>query len=59
MANQDTLDRVWLNVQIPRTSKEILGHMSFDLDMSMSAICRRAIQKEIEAYEQAKTANHN
>lgn len=42
----------WLNLKISPHDKEILGKMSVDRDMSMSAICRQLIRGEVERYEQ-------
>lgn len=42
----------WLNLKISHHDKEILGKMSVERDMSMSAICRQLIRGEVERYEQ-------
>lgn len=42
----------WLNLKISLHDKEILGKMSVERDMSMSAICRQLIRREVECYEQ-------
>ena len=42
----------WLNLKISLHDKEILGKMSVERDMSMSAICRQLIRGEVERYEQ-------
>ena len=42
----------WLNLKISSHDKEILGKMSVERDMSMSAICRQLIRGEVERYEQ-------
>ena len=42
----------WLNLKISTHDKEILGKMSVERDMSMSAICRQLIRGEVELYEQ-------
>ena len=42
----------WLNLKISLHDKEILGKMSEERDMSMSAICRQLIRGEAERYEQ-------
>lgn len=44
----------WLNIKIPEPDKEILGKMSVERDMSMSAICRLLIHEEVVRYEQTK-----
>lgn len=31
--------------------KDVLGHMSVERDMSMSAICRQLINEEVRKYE--------
>lgn len=42
----------WLNLKISPHDKEVLGKMSVERDMSMSAICRQLIRVEVERYEQ-------
>lgn len=42
----------WLNLKISPHDKEVLGKMSVERDMSMSAICRQLIRGEVERYEQ-------
>ena len=42
----------WLNLKISSHDKEVLGKMSVERDMSMSAICRQLIRGEVERYEQ-------
>ena len=42
----------WLNLKISQHDKEVLGKMSVERDMSMSAICRQLIRLEVERYEQ-------
>ena len=42
----------WLNLKISPHDKEVLGKMSAERDMSMSAICRQLIRGEVERYEQ-------
>ena len=42
----------WLNLKISLHDKEVLGKMSVERDMSMSAICRQLIRVEVERYEQ-------
>lgn len=42
----------WLNIKIPESDKEILGKISVERDMSMSAICRQLIHEEVVRYEQ-------
>ena len=44
----------WLNLKISPHDKEVLGKMSVERDMSMSAICRQLIKKEIAEYVKAK-----
>lgn len=43
----------WLNLKISSHDKEVLGKMSVERDMSMSAICRQLIRGEVERYEQS------
>lgn len=43
----------WLNLKISPHDKEVLGKMSVERDMSMSAICRQLIRGEVERYEQS------
>lgn len=50
MAKEDC--RSWLNLKISQHDKEVLGKMSVERDMSMSAICRQLIRMEVERYEQ-------
>lgn len=45
---------VWLSIKLSQDDKEKLGRMSVELDMSMSAICRQLIKKEIEEYVKTK-----
>lgn len=42
----------WLNLKISPHDKEVLGKMSVERDMSMSAICRQLIRVEVERYDQ-------
>lgn len=42
----------WLNLKISTHDKDVLGKMSVERDMSMSAICRQLIREEVERYEQ-------
>lgn len=44
----------WLNLKISPHDKEVLGKMSVERDMSMSAICRQLIRGEVERYEQSR-----
>ena len=44
----------WLNLKISAHDKEVLGKMSVERDMSMSAICRQLIRGEVERYEQSR-----
>lgn len=44
----------WLNLKISTHDKEVLGKMSVERDMSMSAICRQLIRGEVERYEQSR-----
>lgn len=44
----------WLNIKIPEPDKEILGKISVERDMSMSAVCRQLIHEEVVRYEQSK-----
>ena len=44
----------WLSIKLSQDDKDKLGHMSVELDMSMSAICRQLIKKEIAEYVKAK-----
>ena len=44
----------WLNLKISKHDKEVLGKMSVERDMSMSAICRQLIRGEVERYEQSR-----
>lgn len=43
----------WLTLKISPHDKEILGKISVERDMSMSAICRQLIRGEVERYEQS------
>lgn len=43
----------WLNLKISLHDKEVLGKMSVERDMSMSAVCRQLIRGEVERYEQS------
>ena len=42
----------WRNLKISPHDKDVLGKMSVERDMSMSAICRQLIRVEVERYEQ-------
>ena len=42
----------WLSIKLSQEDKDMLGRMSVELDMSMSAICRQLIRGEVERYEQ-------
>lgn len=44
----------WLSIKLSQKDKDMLGHMSVELDMSMSAICRQLIKKEIAEYVKTK-----
>lgn len=44
----------WLNLKLSQEDKDMLGRMSVERDMSMSAICRQLIKKEIADYVKAK-----
>lgn len=44
----------WLNLKISQHDKEVLGKMSVERDMSMSAICRQLIRGEVERYERSR-----
>lgn len=44
----------WLNLKLSQEDKDMLGRMSAERDMSMSAICRQLIKKEIKEYVKAK-----
>ena len=44
----------WLNLKISPHDKEVLGKMSVERDMSMSAICRQLIRGEVERYERSR-----
>lgn len=44
----------WLNIKISQDDKDMLGRMSVERDMSMSAICRQLIKREIEEYVKRK-----
>ena len=44
----------WLSIKLNKEDKDMLGHMSVELDMSMSAICRQLIKKEIAEYVKTK-----
>lgn len=52
MAKADCVS--WLNLKISKHDKEVLGKMSVERDMSMSAICRQLIRGEVERYEQSR-----
>ena len=45
---------VWLSFKLSPDDKYKLGRMSVELDMSMSAICRQLIKKEIAEYVKTK-----
>lgn len=44
----------WLSIKLSQEDKNMLGRMSVELDMSMSAICRQLIKKEIAEYVKTK-----
>ena len=44
----------WLSIKVNQDDKDMLGRMSVELDMSMSAICRQLIKKEIAEYVKTK-----
>ena len=44
----------WLSIKLSQEDKDMLGRMSVELDMSMSAICRQLIKREIAEYVKAK-----
>lgn len=44
----------WLSIKLNQEDKDKLVRMSVELDMSMSAICRQLIKKEIAKYVKAK-----
>lgn len=44
----------WLSIKLNQEDKDKLGHMSVEMDMSMSAICRQLIKKEIAKYVKEK-----
>ena len=44
----------WLSIKLNQEDKDKLGRMSVELDMSMSAICRQLIKKELEKYVKTK-----
>lgn len=44
----------WLSIKLSQDDKDNLARMSVELDMSMSAICRQLIKKEIAQYVKAK-----
>lgn len=44
----------WLTLKLSQEDKDMLGRMSVERDMSMSAICRQLIKKEIADYVKAK-----
>lgn len=46
--------RVYLCVMVEEHVKDVLGHMSVERDMSMSAICRQLINEEVRKYERQK-----
>lgn len=43
--------RVYLCVMVEEHVKDVLGRMSVERDMSMSAICRQLINEEVRKYE--------
>lgn len=47
----------WLNIKLSQDDKDMLGRMSVELDMSMSAICRQLIKKEIAEYVKTKESD--
>ena len=44
----------WLSIKLSQEDKDMLGRISMELDMSMSAICRQLIKKEIAEYVKTK-----
>lgn len=44
----------WLSIKLSQKDKDMLGRMSVEMDMSMSAICRQLIKREIEKYVKTK-----
>lgn len=44
----------WLSIKLSQDDKDKLSRMSVELDMSMSAICRQLIKKEIVEYVKTK-----
>ena len=44
----------WLSIKLSQEDKDMLGRMSVELDMSMSAICRKKKKKEIAEYVKTK-----
>ena len=44
----------WLSIKLSQKDKDMLGRMSVELDMSMSAICRQLVKKEIADYVKTK-----
>lgn len=44
----------WLSIKLNKEYKDMLGKMSVELDMSMSAICRQLIKKGIAEYVKTK-----
>ena len=44
----------WLSIKLSQEDKDKLSRMSLELDMSMSAICRQLIKKEIAEYGKTK-----
>lgn len=44
----------WLSIKLSQKDKDMLCRMSVELDMSMSAICRQLIKKEIADYVKTK-----
>ena len=44
----------WLSIKLSQEDKDMLGRMSVELDMSMSAICRQLIKREIAEYVKTK-----
>ena len=44
----------WLSIKLSQEDKDMLGRMSVELDMSMSASCRQIIKMEIAEYVKIK-----
>ena len=44
----------WLSIKLNKEDKDMLVHMSVELDMSMSAICRQLIKRGIAEYVKTK-----